>query len=194
MEPTCSSQIAQIMIEGMEEVVGAEDLRGVFAYSQVISEPRLSYRDVCQFQEAVEASFGPRGGRGVLCRSGRAAFKRFLPGFWAHLGMTNLQYRLMPTPARIKIGLRALAQAMAEMYDQEIEVEDTADLWTWRMKTCPHCYERQSRGPVCDFAVGVLQEYLSWTSSGRFYMVEEVECLSAGGQACTIQIQKRPLD
>jgi len=194
MEPTCSNQIAQIMIEGMEEVVGAEDLRGVFSYAPVTADARLSYKEVCQFQEAVEASFGARGGRGVLCRSGRAAFKRFLPAFWDHLGMTNLQYRLMPTPARIKLGLRALSLAVAAMYDQQIEIEDTPDLWIWRMKTCPHCYQRQSRGPVCDFAVGLLQEYLSWTTSGRFYMVEEVECLSAGGSACTIHIQKRPLD
>ena len=194
MDPSCSSQIAQIMIEGMQEVVGPEDLHGLVPYNPAATSARLSYKDVCQFQEAVEASFGARGGRGVLCRSGRAAFKYFLPDFWLHLGMTNLQYRLMPTPSRIKLGLRAMAAAMAKMYDQEIEVEDNGSVWIWRMKTCPHCYQRQSRGPVCDFVVGVLQEYLSWTSSGRFYMVEEVECISAGGSACCIHIQKMPLD
>ncbi len=193
MDPTCSNQIAQIMLEGMQEVVGADNLRGLFN-PNLASEPRLSYKDVCQFQEVVETSYGARGGRGVLCRSGRAAFKRFLPGFWRHLGLTNLQYRLMPTPARMKLGLRALALAMSEMYDQEIEVEDGGGRWVWRMKTCPHCYQRLSRGPVCDFVVGVLQEYLSWTSSGRFFMVEEVECIAAGDASCCIHVDKRPLD
>ena len=103
MDPTCSNQIAHIMLEGMQEVVGADNLRGLFD-PHLAAGPRLSYKDVCQFQEVVETSFGARGGRGVLCRSGRAAFKRFLPGFWRHLGLTNLQYRLMPTPARVKLG------------------------------------------------------------------------------------------
>ncbi len=194
MEPSCSSQIAQIMIEGMQEVVGADDLHGLFQHSPVMTADRPTYKDVCQFSEAVEASFGPRGGRGVLCRSGRAAFKRFLPGLWQQLNLTNLQYRLMPTPARIKLGLRALAAAMAGMYDQDITVEDMHSHWVWVMKTCPHCYERESRGPVCDFAVGVLQEFFAWASSGRFYMVEEVECMAAGGTCCRIQIHKQPLE
>lgn len=204
MEPSCSNQIAQIMLEGMQEVIGENDLKAFFRQTQYPTQrltgtpgqaaTLLPYRDLCSFQEVIEENFGLKSGRGILCRSGRASFKHLLPDFWKHLGITNLQYRLLPTPSRIKIGLKALAQVLSKIYGTEIQILDTGDSWNWRMEDCPYCYQRTSHGPVCDFAVGLLQEYLSWTTSGRFYMVEEIECAAAGGEACTIRIQKRPLD
>lgn len=204
MEPSVSNQIAHILLEGMEEVIGASDMQDFFhrsSYPAALlrgdsSQPakRLSYKDLGEFQLAVETSFGLRGGRGILCRSGRASFKYLLPDFWKHLGMTNLQYRLLPVQARIKVGLRALALLLSEQYGAEITASDEGDVWKWRMQDCPFCYQRAARGPMCDFAVGMLQEYLSWTTSGRFYMVEEIECSAAGGQACVIRIQKKALE
>lgn len=204
MHPSCSTQFAEIMLEGMQEVIGESDLQAFFQRSQYEQSRlrgaedgpagRLSFADLRDFQTAVEASFGVNGGRGVLLRSGRASFRHLLPAFWEQLGLTNLQYRLNPTPVRIRHGLKALGRVLAGLYDQEIEVSDEITFWKWRMAACPFCWQRETKGPVCDFAVGVLQEYLSWASSGRFYMVEEVECLGAGGSACTIHIMKKPLD
>lgn len=187
------------MLEGMQEVIGKSDLQAFITRSVSPAGPidrtdRLSFKDLCEFQEAVETSFGPNGGRGLLCRSGRASFKHLLPGFWEALGMTNLQYRLLPTPTRIRVGLRAMAKALSAIYEEEITTADESEAWTWSMAHCPLCFGRETRGPVCDFAVGLLQEFLSWASSGRMYFVEETECIGAGGTACCITISKKPLD
>jgi hypothetical protein len=204
MDHLCSTQFAQIMLEGMEEVIGKNDLQAFFQKSQYpqarlrgeseSGNYLLSYHDLCEFQSAMEASFGVYGGRGVLLRSGRASFRHLLPAFWENLGMTNLKFRLNPTPVRIRLGLRALAKSLSHLYNQEIEVIDEGESWVWRMTACPFCCERETSGPVCDFAVGLLQEFLSWTSSGRFYMVEEFTCLGAGSDACSFRIWKKPLD
>lgn len=195
MQPSCSNQIAQMMLEGMQEIIGESELQTFFQRDRgPETRPELAFADLCEFQTAVETAFGPTSGRGILWRSGRACLKRMLPDFWKQLGMTNLQYRLLPTPARIKAGLRALAAVMGEIYGEKIQTADAGDVWTWSLTHCPLCSPREEPGPVCDFSVGLLEEYLSWTTSGRFYVVEETECLGIGGGACCIRIQKKPLN
>ena len=163
MMPSCSNDFAQILLAGMQEVVGQDDLQTFFGSStftreRLIGQPdrRLSYEDLGAFQRALELSFGVTSGRGMLLRSGRAAFRHFLPAFWRHMGITNLQYRLNPTPVRIRVGLAALAKVLTESYGQPIEVLDEGPDWRWTMKTCPFCWERHTSGPVCDFVVGHL--------------------------------------
>jgi predicted hydrocarbon binding protein len=43
-------------------------------------------------------------------------------------------------------------------------------------------------------AVGLLQEALYWVSSGKFYNIEELDCIAKGDKACVIAIDKQPLD
>ena len=70
--------------------------------------------------------------------------------------------------------------------------------WYWQIKHCPWCLERKetldSGTGLCYFIVGILQEFLSWSSGGKNYHVEETECIAGGGQACVIRIEKQPLD
>lgn len=190
MNPNNSAQMTQILAAGMQEVMGEKDLQTFLKHDH----GRSGFQDIGAVQISLELLFGQNSGRGVLLRSGRACFRLLLPGFWAHLGMTNLQYRLNPTPVRIRLGMKALAGVLSELYEKRISFEETDSNWLWRMENCPFCGERKTSGPVCDFAVGVLQEFLSWTSSGRFYLVEEVECISAGGEACAFRVMKKPLD
>lgn len=200
MEPICTNQIARIMLEGVQEVVGDHDLEALIRpnldpiWRRKGQDACLSYDDLSQFQSVVERSYGVTGGRGVLLRSGRASFRRMLPFFWQMLGMTNLQYRLNPTPVRIRAGLLALAQVLTEMYGTTVAFGETDNSWMIKLDHCPHCYHRKSSGPICDYLVGLLQEYLAWTTSGRFYQVEEVECAGAGAAACKLRIMKKPLD
>ncbi len=190
MNSNNSARMTQILAAGMQEVMGENDLQAFLQHHP----NRAGFQDMGAVQIALELLYGQNSGRGVLLRSGRACFRLLLPGFWTHLGMTNLQYRLNPTPARIRLGMKALAGVLAQLYGETINFEETDESWVWRIESCPFCRERKTNGPVCDFAVGVLQEFLSWTSSGRFYLVEEVECISAGGEACAFRVMKKPLD
>ena len=42
-------------------------------------------------------------------------------------------------------------------------------------------------------AVGLLQEGLYWVSGGKYFNVEETDCIAKGDLACTIMIDKVPM-
>ncbi len=144
--------------------------------------------------EGLEKMYGPRGGRGVALRAGRAGFKYLLRQFGTTLGIIDLNYRMMPVPLRIKSGLQSLADLMGKLGDEQVTIGELEHAWTWTAERCPHCWQRSVAEPACQFPVGMLQEFFAWASSGRVYAIREVECLAAGGTVCMIQINKMALD
>ena len=46
---------------------------------------------------------------------------------------------------------------------------------------------------TCQMSVGLIQEALYWVSSGKFFNVEETDCIAKGDLTCTIAILKTPL-
>jgi predicted hydrocarbon binding protein len=64
----------------------------------------------------------------------------------------------------------------------------------WQIDLCPECWGRQSITPTCHFTVGLLQEFLSWLSGGKIYLVEETSCKAKGDTVCQIRIDQKPLD
>jgi predicted hydrocarbon binding protein len=155
---------------------------------------RMEYTDIAAVTLALEKMYGPRGGRGIALRSGRASFKYILRQNGVAIGITDLNFRLLPVPARLKTGLDALAGLMARIGDEQVEVLESEQNWTWRSTHCPLCWQRSSKEPVCHFTVGILQEFLAWASSGRVFSVNEIECQAAGAEACLFHIVKKALD
>jgi predicted hydrocarbon binding protein len=213
-----AQQMSQIMLEGVREIIGQAGVNAVLNTVAGTSadtsgldrtsrpDPVLSrrdpltatpmYNDMSNIQSALEKLYGPRGGRGITLRSGRAAFKYFLRHHGDRMGLSRLDYRLLPTHSRMKVGLQAMAAVFTEMYAGYVEVSEDPLTWYWQIRHCPWCLERQGAegGGLCFFIVGMLQEFLSWSSGGKNYHVEESECSAAGGQACVIRIEKQPLD
>ena len=144
--------------------------------------------------EGLEKFYGPRGGRGVALRAGRAGFKYLLRQHGPAMGIVDLNYRMLPVPLRLNLGLKALADLLEDIGDESVAVEEFDTHWIWREERCPHCWMRKVEEPACQFPVGLLQEFLTWASSGRIYGIREVDCSAAGGLACVIQINKKPLD
>jgi predicted hydrocarbon binding protein len=155
---------------------------------------RMEYADIAAVTQALEKMYGPRGGRGIALRSGRAGFKYVLRQNGVGIGITDLNFRLLPVPARLKTGLDALAGLMSKIGDEQVQVVENDQNWTWRSQHCPLCWQRSSNEPVCHFTVGLLQEFLAWASSGRVFSVNEIECQATGAEACLFQIDKKALD
>jgi predicted hydrocarbon binding protein len=42
-------------------------------------------------------------------------------------------------------------------------------------------------------AVGLLQEALYWVSGGKYFHVEEKNCIASGDSTCTIVIEQAPM-
>ncbi len=200
-----SSRLGQIVFEGVEEIIGrsgVRDLLNTGPLARFYREERNSAEnvdlspasEVSAIQSALEETYGQRGGRGIALRAGRASFKYILRQYGASLGLTGLDYRLQPAPARLKTGLETLVRLFSDLERGPVEIEQVEAAWIWRSAACPYCWQRKTSEPACTFAVGLLQEFLAWNSGGKVFNVEETECRAEGKAACAFRIDIQPLE
>lgn len=89
-------KMGRVILQGMEEVMGRNGLSGVLRLNSLegialnfppaSNERTFSFQTVSDIQTAFELAYGPRGGRGVALRVGRASFnngfKEYGSMFW----------------------------------------------------------------------------------------------------------------
>lgn len=187
----------------MEEILGHSGVNTVLDLAHLsvnIDQSSASSHDikfppehVGRLQAALDSVYGPRGGRGLSIRVGRACVKYGLREFGPELGMTDLSFRLLPLPTRLRVGVEAIAGLFNQLSDRLVNLEVDEKHINWHIARCPLCRERQTDGPCCTLAVGLLQEALYWISGGKYFLVEEKECIACDGGTCTIMISKTPL-
>ncbi len=197
------NRIARIFMEAMEEVMGRNglnallNLTGLTQYRNQLPPANLNkefdFADFSNLNQGVLDIYGPRGGRGLSLRGGRATFDRGLKGFGALAGVGDLAFRVLPERTKVKIGLPALARVFSQFSDQISYVEDKGDHYLYYIDRCPVCWGRQNDRPICYVATGLLQEGLRWVSGGRMYRVDEIECVATGGKTCLFKIDKEPV-
>lgn len=198
------NRMGRIILQAMEEVIGHIGVNAVLNLANLNTrinnyppndlEKGFHFEELGKIQEALEGLYGPRGGRGLALRTGRVCFKYGLREFGPLLGVTDITFRLLPTDPKLRTGANIFAETFNKYSDQRVRVEEQADRFLWHVDRCPVCWKRQTDGPVCHLAVGILQESLYWVSGGKVFNVEETACIAMGDPACTIVIEKKPLD
>ena len=198
------NKMGRIVLLSLEEVIGHNAINAVHKmaglhhlinnYPPDNLDRDFRFGDLGVLQEALEGMFGPRAGRGLALRAGRACFKYGLREFGPVLGISDLAFRLLPLNMKIKVGIQVFADAFNQFSDQVVRVEDSPERYLWHIERCPVCWGRKTEAACCHLAVGILQESLYWVSGGRNFLVEEGSCTAAGGDACTICVARQPLD
>lgn len=198
------NQLGRIILTGMEEVVGHIGVNAVLNQANLSKlidnyppnnlERMFRFEEVSAIQQAFEEIYGPRGGRGLTLRVGRACFKHGLREFGPILGFTDLAFRLLPLDEKMRTGAVYFAEIFNRFSDQRVVVDEDRDCFYWTIGRCPVCWGRRTDAPACHLAVGLMQEALYWVSGGKFFNVEEVECVAKGDPVCRIVIEKKSLD
>jgi predicted hydrocarbon binding protein len=198
------NKMGRIILLSMEEVIGHIGVNAVLNLANLNNrinnyppndlEKGFSFTELSKIQDALEGLYGPRGGRGLALRTGRVCFKYGLREFGPLLGATDMSFRLLPFDPKLRAGADLFAEAFNKYSDQRVRVEEQTDRFLWHIDQCPICWQRQTDAPVCHLAVGILQESLYWASGGKVYNVEETACIAMGDPACTIVVEKKPLD
>jgi predicted hydrocarbon binding protein len=152
------------------------------------------FEELSGIMQALEDMYGPRAGRGLAVRAGRAGFKYALKDFGSLLGMADLAFRLLPLSMKLKVGLNAMADTFNNFTDQRVRIEEEADHFVYIIERCPVCWQRHTTRPCCHAATGLLQETLSWISNGRDFDIQEVNCVAMGDATCVFSINKQPFD
>ena len=188
---------------GMEEVIGMSGVDAVLRlaslekfiknYPPARADRVFSFETVSLLQSTLEQVYGPRGGRGLALRIGRATFKYGLKEYGSLLGLTEMAFRLLSMSTKLHTGAKTFGDLFNKHTDQRVRVEEKDDQIFWHIERCPLCWERKSEEPICHLAVGLLQEALYWLSGGKVFNVEETACIARGDTTCTIVIDKIPL-
>ena len=198
------NRFALITLEALEEVMGKNGLNAILNMAQLTDlidnyppknlEREFDFSNYSMMNIALEEMYGPRGGRGLALRAGRATFADALRNFGAMAGASDLAFKVLPLAQKLKIGLPAMAKIFSTVSDQHSTVEEGETTFEYIIHRCPICWGRSGEDrPVCFIAVGLLQEGLKWLSGGHEFRVDESECIAQGGEVCRFVIQKEPI-
>ncbi len=198
------NKMGRIILLAMEEVMGRNGVNAVLNLArlqQYIGNYPLnnfgmefSFQDVGQLLQALDEMYGPRGGRGLARRAGRACFKFGIKDMGPMLGVADLAFRVLPLRMKLKVGFEILAETFNKFTDHLVRLGEDEQYFHWIIERCGTCWGRECSSPCCHLAVGILEEGLYWVSGGKNFYVEEVSCIATGDRTCTILVSKRPLD
>jgi len=197
------NQMGRTILLAMEEVMGRNGVHAILKlaslpgmienYPPDNNEQAFPFATVSTMTNTLELLYGPHGGRGLAMQIGRACFNSGVRQYGMQLGVTKMAFRILPLSAKVNAGARAFAELFNNHTDQKVKVEEGHGKLYWHIERCPLCWERSSQEPICHLAVGLLQEALYWLSGGKVFNVEEVTCIAAGDETCTIVIENSPI-
>lgn len=193
-----------IILKALEDVMGRNGLNAILNlaglgnyinnYPADNLEKGFDFSELSALNLALEEMYGPRGGRGLALRAGRATFADSLRNFGALAGVGDLAFKVLPLQAKLRIGLPAMAKIFSQVSDQTTTVEETDNEFIYTIHRCPVCWGRHEEDkPVCFMATGLLQEGLKWVSGGNEFRVNESKCHAMGDDVCEFVIQKEPI-
>jgi predicted hydrocarbon binding protein len=198
------SKFGLIAIKSLEDVMGKNGLNAILNMAGLTSyienyppdtlEKSFDFSDLSSINIALEEMYGPRGGRGLALRAGRATFADALKNFGALAGVGDLAFKVLPLQAKLRIGAPAMAKIFTQVSDQHSTVEEHENEFVYTIHKCPVCWGRSGVDkPCCFIAVGLLQEGLKWVSGGNEFRVNESKCVALGDAVCEFIIQKEPI-
>ncbi len=198
------NKFARITIEALEEVMGKNGLNAILHLADISElinnyppdnlEKEFDFAYFTALCVALEEMYGPRGGRGLALRAGRATFADALRGFGALAGVGDLAFKVLPLAAKLKIGLPAMANIFTQFSDQISNVNEEADKYTYTLERCPMCWNRKTDRPVCYVGQGLLQEGLRWVSGGHEFKVDLAQCIAKGDEMGLYYVYKEPIE
>ncbi|MBN2499134.1 MAG: 4-vinyl reductase [Anaerolineales bacterium] len=198
------NRFALITLNALEEVMGKNGLNAILNlahlphlidnYPPANLERAFDFADYTAVNMALEEMYGPRGGRGLALRAGRATFADGLRNFGAMAGAGDLAFKVLPLQAKLRIGIPAMAKIFTQVSDQHSTAKEQEHEFIYTIHRSPICWGRSGEEkPVCFIAVGLLQEALKWVSGGSEFRVQESECMAMGAESCQFVIQKEPI-
>ena len=197
------NSLGRIVLLAFEEVMGKNGLNAVLNLASLSSlidnyppdddKRAVPFETLSRIQNSLLQGYGPHGGRGLALRAGRVFFSNGLRTYGLELGLNDTAFRLQPHDLKLMSVLHTLTDFFNQNTDQIISLRELEHKILWQVEKCPWCWNRQGVEPLCQFAVGMLQEALYWVSGGKFYNVVEETCISQGDSACLIVIDRAPL-
>lgn len=198
-----ANRLGRILFDSMEECLGRNGLNALLNLSGLgnyITAPPaddlalgFDIAAVSNLNRALEMVYGPRGGRGLALRGGRAMYDRLMAVFDLPTGINDLAFRLLPVQTKLKMGLPAFAKLISQHSDLACRVADRGAHFDYVVDRSPDCWGREAKTPSCHLTAGLLLEAASALGRGQEFRVVETECRATGATACVFRIEKEPI-
>lgn len=197
------NKFAHITLKALEDVMGKNGLNAILNLANLSFlidnyppdnlERQFDFADYSSIWGALEDLYGPRGGRGLALRAGRATFDDALKNFGAMAGVGDMAFKVLPPIAKMRIGLPGMAKIFSQTSDQLSTVEEKDDHFVYTIHRCPCCWGRTTDKPACFVATGLLQSGMRWVSGGNEFRVNQSRAKSTGDDTCDFIIFKEPI-
>lgn len=196
-------RMERILLSSLESVIGPNGLNALLNLTGVGSKVEDESADdlartfdfacVANLNQGLDMVYGPRGGRGLALRCGRAMGERLLSEFGLVTGISDLAIKVLPLSTKLRIGVPAVARIFTQYSDQSGRVEDHDGYFQYTVERCPMCWGRKTQQPVCQMTIGILQEALRAFSKGMEFRVGQEACRAMGAKSCVFRIEKEPI-
>ena len=191
----CSGTMTDILLEGVRETIGIPEKslleRSTSVHENYINLDSHTQKELFNLLEIAPLLFGERGSCGIAHRIGEASFRYFLRSNGKQYSLTENSYRLMNSKQRIVFGLKQLAEFAHQNCGVRIEIHEDENRWYWQVAangSVPNWNRFYS-----PYTIGLLREFFTWTSGGRYYPMEEETSDPGSGILFQIAINKKPL-
>jgi predicted hydrocarbon binding protein len=185
-----TNRFTRIALDAYEGMIGKNGLNAILNLAGLSSlidhyppddlERQFDFADFTAIHIGLEEMYGPRGGRGLALRAGRATFNDALKNIGAMAGIADPAFKILPLLDKVRICLPTVNES------------DSAFIWT--IHRCPICWTRQGAdNPVCSLSTGLLQAMLTWVSDGLEFQITESKCCAVGDTVCEFVIPKGPI-
>lgn len=198
-----TNTFALITLKSVEEIVGQRAVNAILNragipelignYPPHNREKVFDFSYYAALMAAIDDIYGPKGGRVLALRIGRATFADLLGNYGAMAGVSDLAFRILPLSVKMTIGINAMAKVFNMVSDQQTTIETVEDGFYYHVERCPVCWGRAAeQDPICYAQAGLIKQGLFWVSGGKEFQVREVACLALGDDRCTFFIPKEP--
>lgn len=197
------NKMGRIILLALEDIMGRNGVNAVLNLAQLRHrinnyppgnlDLQFGFEEVSGIQRAIDDMYGPRGGKGLGVRAGRACFKYVLKEFGIMLGLADLAFRVLPLSLKLKVGFNAFVETLNTFSDQVVRLEEDKRRFLYIIERCPACWGRRTSYPCCHLSTGLLHEALYWVSGGNEFDVKEITCIAMGDTTCTFEVIKEPL-
>ncbi len=186
----CTDRMGRIILSGMEEILGCQEITSVFNQAPLAKfdgsglprqqELDLTFERLPQLQASLEIKYGLSAGRGLAIRSGRACFRHLLREFGNEMGLTNLEFRLLSLPARLKVSNQALAALLNRQPGMHMEFEMDEQYLHWTIASNPETGERHIWRSTCHLVMVCFRKCSPGPAGVKYFRWKKHIVLSGG--------------
>ena len=195
------NRISRYILLPVQEVIGESSMSTVLNTGSLthwigVDPPAdfdagLTFREVGDLFEALEAIYGVTGGLRLARQAGHESFKYWIKGFGSVIGLADFVLRIIPLTLRARIGIEVLAEILNRYTGLHASLGESNERFFLTLEPGGFCWGRQTDTPACSYFVGLLEEVLYWISRGRRFNVEETTCIACGDPICTFSVDKQ---